>query len=917
MLQLLFKSYPEKLLQGLLLTALGLLTESVWADPANLATLLQHESFSNADYDSLYFAVGDDPVTLTREAKQIWESVQAQNNPLLKARAGWLLAKVYDTESRGAVTEILRESTRLIDQFHLPISRSEMLFHQLYLDVEEERITAQEAADNLVKYAESIEPAIAKAYALSRITFMFADRSIRSQDIPKLLIELRQLTLYQTNAVSATNIKPFYYTANILSLIGETDEAQALNHKLEMYCDANKMRAICATFLYEFGRILAYAGTPDKLEAAVQAYTKSIELSKDLNDSQSVANGYYGIAVAYNRAKKYHLGLEYGNLALKTFEALDAKVWAASTLKHIANSYLGLGQNLKALESAKQALSICPLEYKVDLVDMHKVISKSYEALGKYDEALRSFKLYRELEAETRTDALKKELITLRNSTELRVEAEKNRALLIEVKLKDKELKETQTLRWVLLTFCLLALAIIGLLSRAFLQSRRARITQLKMQAILENIDEGILLVDPSLRIGKIHSTHLNRLMNDQEKFAGCEFISRIFQAFDINREQISVVENVLRAVFHESSIAWQLNEDALPRELYFKDSQRVMALNWVPMLNKDDQIIFVLVSLRDITSRRQLEVAVEIERGQAKGRAEILGELMKADLAGSHRLVTLVQDVYSRLMQEGEAQDFKTMMRDLHTAKGVARSLGLKILSSLIHDWEDKVRALESGETAWLVLRPDFEQERRILDNYALLSQFGLQTLPKANGSLLSLVGSMQRSLQEQAAEGGIAKLRLVVDDSWGAWDASLMNVLNDSLPHLLSNSLDHGFIRAHKGRDQPTEARIELAAQETPDGLSLCIQDNGVGLNWEKLRTLALEKNFVAAEGQTYANVIFQDGASTADQVSSTSGRGVGLAAVKAQIESLSGHIEVASPEAGGTSFTLRIPRRTPKAS
>jgi two-component system chemotaxis sensor kinase CheA len=158
-------------------------------------------------------------------------------------------------------------------------------------------------------------------------------------------------------------------------------------------------------------------------------------------------------------------------------------------------------------------------------------------------------------------------------------------------------------------------------------------------------------------------------------------------------------------------------------------------------------------------------------------------------------------------------------------------------------------------------------------------------------------------------ALELGKVAPRLDVEDR-GPWlSAAWARALKDSLIHVFQNSLDHGIEAPdeRRRRGKPEQGTISVRAERTPRGATLRFWDDGRGLALEALRARAA----VAEEAdETTSQRIFDAGISTAQRVTQTSGRGIGLDAVRALVRGLGGELDVVlrgPAEAGHRAFEL----------
>jgi len=145
---------------------------------------------------------------------------------------------------------------------------------------------------------------------------------------------------------------------------------------------------------------------------------------------------------------------------------------------------------------------------------------------------------------------------------------------------------------------------------------------------------------------------------------------------------------------------------------------------------------------------------------------------------------------------------------------------------------------------------------------------------------------------------------------------DRSIVDKIADPLVHMVRNSVDHGIEttadRVRAGKSQT--GRIELRAFHQAGNIVIEIQDDGKGLDKERILKKAID-NDIVEPGQELSEeeifkLIFHAGLSTAQKVTSISGRGVGMDVVKKNIESLRGKIDISSTPGKGTTFTIRLP-------
>ena len=147
---------------------------------------------------------------------------------------------------------------------------------------------------------------------------------------------------------------------------------------------------------------------------------------------------------------------------------------------------------------------------------------------------------------------------------------------------------------------------------------------------------------------------------------------------------------------------------------------------------------------------------------------------------------------------------------------------------------------------------------------------------------------------------------------------DKSMIEALESPINHLVRNCVDHGIEtteeRKKAGKSETGMIRIDIA--ENGDDVLIKIEDDGAGIDPEKIRKKAIQMGLATDEQATQLNerdvlqFIFSSGFSTANKVSDISGRGVGMDVVRANVESLKGEIDLQSNLGRGSTVTLQLP-------
>lgn len=156
--------------------------------------------------------------------------------------------------------------------------------------------------------------------------------------------------------------------------------------------------------------------------------------------------------------------------------------------------------------------------------------------------------------------------------------------------------------------------------------------------------------------------------------------------------------------------------------------------------------------------------------------------------------------------------------------------------------------------------------------------------------------------------------EMDLIIEGEETELDRTVVSELGEPLVHLIRNAADHGIEsaeeRIEKGKDP--KGTIHLSAYQEGNKVVIKVSDDGKGIDPEKIRESATRKG-IPTEGLSKAeliNLIFNPGFSTNTEVTSISGRGVGMDVVRSKITSLGGSIDVLSEVDQGTNFVIKLP-------
>jgi signal transduction histidine kinase/methyl-accepting chemotaxis protein len=438
------------------------------------------------------------------------------------------------------------------------------------------------------------------------------------------------------------------------------------------------------------------------------------------------------------------------------------------------------------------------------------------------------------------------------------------------------------------------------------------------MRRVLDNVNQGFLTVSDTGKLAQEHSAIVDQWFGPyQGEVPFDEYIAKSdpIYAFSFQIGYEAVVEGILPRELCIQQMPARLRRDGREyRCAYFP-------------IQKADKFEGLLIVINDVTAEL-LHARQEAER------KEILAmfEALTRDRTGFMSFMDEAEDIFTKQLH---SDDLALQKRGLHTLKGNAGLVGFGIIAKLCHDAEDELteritplpkEALEPLEKRWRILNEALrsflgdkgrevlelatkevealEQEirageptTRILDRLASwwleAAELPLRRLARYAVALTARLG--KGDLEIDIESNGV---RLAPKAWAGFWT---------DLVHVVRNAVDHGLEttseRAKSGKDPPPRMRFSSAVFNRR--LVIEIEDYGRGVNWEAVRQAAAKRGLPSATEDDLVHAMFSSGVSTSASVTSLSGRGEGLAAVRQQVDDLGGHITVTSKPGRGTCF------------
>ncbi|MCL2558291.1 MAG: chemotaxis protein CheA [Treponema sp.] len=327
-------------------------------------------------------------------------------------------------------------------------------------------------------------------------------------------------------------------------------------------------------------------------------------------------------------------------------------------------------------------------------------------------------------------------------------------------------------------------------------------------------------------------------------------------------------------------------------------------------------------------------QVATQVGAEDAKKAGKEAGSILRVDSKRIDDLLNLVSEtVITKATFNQISGQFSRMVSQLHDIEGQYREK-IKSLFDCLPDHLERIQSGKSVKDIRKEINENYGDIFSLFDGFEALFKSNMgkfrstaQNLGRITGELqegvmrirmvpISQIFSRFPRLVRDLSKALNKKINLVIEGEETELDKSVIEDLLDPIMHSVRNSIDHGIeaadVRVAAGK--PEEGRVLLKAMNEGNMIVIEISDDGKGIDVDAVKRRAVERglispNKILTDVEAF-NLIFNPGFSTAAQITSISGRGVGLDVVRRQIDKLNGTVTVNSELGKGTKFTIKLP-------
>lgn len=445
------------------------------------------------------------------------------------------------------------------------------------------------------------------------------------------------------------------------------------------------------------------------------------------------------------------------------------------------------------------------------------------------------------------------------------------------------------------------------------------------MRLVLDNVGQGFL------NIGRSGAIAAERSRIVEEWFGAIEGTPLFWDYLRRFDAALGDYFEVAWAAVVDQVLPPDLCLEQLPK-LVHKDG-RTYELAYRPIYVADGSLDKAIVIITDVTMRLERERSEQRQREMMSMYRRLIAD-RPAFNEFFDEATTLVREITTVVHI-----DLPILKRQVHTLKGNCALFGIDSVATLCHAIEDRIddsaslvdpdrvrlgqawalvtktraELVDAGDKhAIAVAREDYERLcddlRRHTDHEAMLAAIEAWELEPASKRLALI----REQIERLAVRLGRAPVDVICHPTTVRLPPRRWAAFWSAFAHVVRNTVDHGVQTSEKrlAEGKPERATIRVAIGRDQDRVLISIQDDGPGVDWQTIARRARDRGLPADTHADLVAALFTDGISSRAKATGTSGRGVGLGALRDAVDNLGGELELSSPGESGTLFRCWLP-------
>jgi len=458
----------------------------------------------------------------------------------------------------------------------------------------------------------------------------------------------------------------------------------------------------------------------------------------------------------------------------------------------------------------------------------------------------------------------------------------------------------------------------------------QARTTELDarnrdMRLVLDNVGQGFLTVDRGGRMSNERSAIVETWLGTAEAASTfAEYVGRkvpvVGETFELGLGEVV-----------DGFLPLEVTLDQLPKRFSIGKQTFSMQYTPIPASAEFEKILIVITDVTAAIERERLEL-------EQREMVQIFDRLIQ-DRSGFLEFFEETRELVKKITR-GEALELTVLKRLIHTLKGNSAIFGIASLSDKCHElesWIDETGARPTGEQ-FDALAGSFERLRSNVDT--LRGKNARPTLEVEKSEYEAVLGALLRNepsaklarrvanwwleptsrrlgrvseqAQRIATRLGKAPVEVRIRDNGLHLEAARWASFWSSFIHVIRNAVDHGLEPKdeRKSAGKPERGLIEVTTAVQGSAFVVTISDDGRGIDWQRIADRAKDKGIPHKTQEDLTEAVFTDGISTAAYVSDLSGRGIGMAAVRAECHARGGSVQLHTTKGAGTRVAFSFP-------
>ncbi|TFH03047.1 MAG: hypothetical protein E4H13_00135, partial [Calditrichales bacterium] len=490
-----------------------------------------------------------------------------------------------------------------------------------------------------------------------------------------------------------------------------------------------------------------------------------------------------------------------------------------------------------------------------------------------------------------------------------------------------------------LIPVILLTILSIFLEIRVIGKNKKLQAVKKETDNILQNVEEGLFLLNPAYEIGNQHSSALENLF-EHENLARVNFIDLIKDK--INKKQIETVTDYLDVAFNidtPDSVLEDLNPLNDIRMDFAENKYKYLNFKFSKIDTDSGSTKHLIVTVNDITQEKRLAQELKITQEKSERQMNWLLTLLQVEPKLLQEFLLEVQDELNKvrdiLLKEKDPGKLPELLekiyRSIHLVKGNSSMLTLTFFTEQAHELEDSITLLQDKKSIstndLLSLNKGLDGIQVSIDTASgLLDRIGQihsQMRPKRSHENKIILQSFQNLVSQLAADTGKNIELQAKKFSLNDIPYEKQSMVKDIMVQLLRNAVAHGIEapEERKALGKPGSSLIQICSFKNKDEFGFSVRDDGRGLLLDKLRERVKrigkwsEQELADWTQDQIIDTIFISGISTTDGADMISGRGVGMDLVREKMEESGSRMQVQFEAGQFCEFTLHCPLTTRK--